>query len=25
MLKLEEFHAQDFMVTEYAAQAGQIG
>jgi hypothetical protein len=25
MVKLEKFHAQDFTVTKYAAQAGQIG
>jgi len=25
MLKLEKFHAWDFTVTEYAAQAVQIG
>jgi ribosomal protein S19 len=25
MVKLEKFHAQDFTVTEYAAQAVQIG
>jgi hypothetical protein len=25
MLKLEELHAQDFTVTEYVAQAVQIG